>query len=189
METGAVASITMGTVLLIVANYYIDNTAAVSDIWAVQVCAVFVVMSAAVYGMTSGIMMPVAAAIITGVSFMGMTALREMVLLLLFGIANGHYAEKFRIRRGEFTGIRIFDFCMLQTALSIVAWICVNPLAGFYIDRIDIRNFLDEGVIHCGVSILSGLCICLPLLLVSNRMFRNKRIVMDAEKEYMYTNK
>lgn len=189
LDNSAVAAIVTGTLILIITDYYIFNFPSVKFEWGVALCAVIVMMIAAVYGALAGFLVPFAASVITGVAFMGSSVFTGFLMLTLFGIAVGNYADKFEVRKGGFTGIRIFDFCMLEISVTILAWICVYPLERFYVYKTDIRSSLDSGVLYCGISILMILCICLPVLIICNRLFRRKRLLEDAGKEYLYERK
>lgn len=157
--------------------------------WIVQICSAVVIVIAAVTGTVSGFLMPLVSSMIVGIALMGFDVTVEFLILALFGISTGHYMEKLGVRKGEFNGIRIIDFCMLQIMLSIIAWICVYPLSDFYTYGRDLRETLNLGVFHCGISIIIELCICLPVLILCNRLFRQKRLVEDAQREYLYDRK
>lgn len=189
LDNSAVAAIVTGTILLIITDYYMFNFPSLKHEWGIVACAVIVMIIAAIYGAIAGALVPFAASVVTGVAFMGLDVLTGFLVLLLFGIATGNYVDKLEVRKGGFAGIRIFDFCMLEIALTILAWICVYPLERFYVYKTDIRSSLDEGVLYCGVSILMILCICLPVLIVCNRLFHRKRLLEDAGKEYLYERK
>lgn len=189
LDTNAVVAIITGTVLLIITDYYIFHFPLVKYEWGIVLCAAIVIVIAAVYGSIAGAMVPLAASVITGVAFMGVGVFSGFLVLVLFGIATGNYVDKFEIRNGGFSKIRIFDFCMLETALAILAWICVYPLERFYVYKTDIRLSLDAAIFYCGVSILTNICICLPILIVFNRVFHKKRLLEDAGKEYLYERK
>lgn len=186
LDNKAVAAIVAGTVLIIITNSYMSGLPSIPVAWSIQICTVFVVITSAVFGILAGVIMPVAASVIVGIGFLGPAVLDELLLLLLFGVATGHYSGKFMVRRGEFTGIRLFDYCMIEVALAVLAWICIHPLGSFYLYGTDLRISLNEGVRYCGITILANLFICLPVLLLCNRLFKKKRIVEDAEKEYLY---
>lgn len=185
LDKQSVTAIVIGMILMIVTDYYMFGYASFPMEWAGQICVVVVVVVSAMHGITAGVIMPSAVAIITGVAFMGTSVFDELLVLLLFGVATGHYMDKLMINEGRFTGIRIFDFIMLEMMLSILAWLCVHPLGSFYMHRMDLRITLEEGVIYCGVSILANLCICLPVLLLFNHIFKKKRVEEDARKAYL----
>ncbi len=157
--------------------------------WTVQICSAVIIVIASMTGTTAGLLMSLVPSIIVGIALLGPDVMVSFLILALFGISMGHYMDKIGVRRGEFEGIRIFDFCMLQIMLSIITWICVYPLSNFYMYGRDLRDMLDRGVVHCGIAILIGLFICLPVLFICNRLFRQKRLVEDAQREYLYDRK
>lgn len=184
-----VTAIVIGTIMIIITNYYMHLSSSFSKEWIVQICSAVVIVIAAVTGTVSGFLMPLVSSMIVGIALMGFNVTVEFLILALFGISAGHYMEKLGVRKGEFNGIRIIDFCMLQIMLSIIAWICVYPLSDFYTYGRDLRETLNLGVFHCGISIIIELCICLPILILCNRLFRQKRLVEDAQREYLYDRK
>ncbi len=184
-----VTAIVIGTIIIIITNYYMHLSSSFSKEWIVQICSAVVIVIAAVTGTVSGFLMPLVSSMIVGIALMGFDVTVEFLILALFGISAGHYMEKLGVRKGEFNGIRIIDFCMLQIMLSIIAWICVYPLSDFYTYGRDLRETLNLGVFHCGISIIIELCICLPVLILCNRLFRQKRLVEDAQREYLYDRK
>ncbi|MBQ7480247.1 MAG: ECF transporter S component [Lachnospiraceae bacterium] len=184
-----VTAIVIGTIIIIITNYYMHLSSSFSKEWIVQICSAVVIVIAAVTGTVSGFLMPLVSSMIVGIALMGFDVTVEFLILALFGISTGHYMEKLGVRKGEFNGIRIIDFCMLQIMLSIIAWICVYPLSDFYTYGRDLRETLNLGVFHCGISIIIELCICLPVLILCNRLFRQKRLVEDAQREYLYDRK
>lgn len=188
-DAPTVTAIVIGTIMIIITNYCLPGIYSFPLEWAVQVCAVVIVIISAQTGIIAGALMPAVASAIIGIAFMGPDVLIEFLLLELFGVSTGHYMEKLKIRRGEFKGMLILDFCMLEIMLAVLSWLCVYPLGSFYMYRLDLRDLLSMGMIHCGVSVLADLCICLPILLVFNRMFRQKRLVEDAQREYLYDRK
>ena len=188
-DTPTVTAIVIGTVLLIITEYYFYGFAPSYVEWAVQICAATIVIIATMYGMVAGILIPAVALTITGAAFMGRDIFDDLVPLMLLGTASGHYMDRLLVRRGDFSGMKILDFCILETALAILAWICIYPLERFYVYATDLRTSLDKGIIYCGVSILGVLCICLPVLFLCNRLFRKKRLIEDARKEYLYDRK
>lgn len=188
-DTPTVSAIVIGIILLIITNYIFRGFIPAYYEWAVQICSVVVVIIASMYGMIAGILIPAVALVITGVAFMGPDVFDDLLPLLILGAANGHYMDKLLVRRGDFSGIRILDFCILETALALLGWICIYPLERFYVYATDIRISLNKGIVYCGVSVLADLCICLPVLLICNHLFRKKRLIEDAEKEYLYDRK
>lgn len=184
-----VTAIVIGTIIIIITNYYMHLSSSFSKEWIVQICSAVVIVIAAVTGTVSGFLMPLVSSMIVGIALLGFDVTVEFLILALFGISTGHYMEKLGVRKGEFNGIRIIDFCMLQIMLSIIAWICVYPLSDFYMYGRDLRETLNLGVFHCGISIIIELCICLPVLILCNRLFRQKRLVEDAQREYLYDRK
>lgn len=186
LDGRAVAAIVLGTILVIIVNRYMYVNLSVPREWAIQVCIVIVVIISAVFGILAGAIIPFVSSVIIGASFLGFNAVDELFLLLLFGVTTGHYADRLMVRKGQFVQIRLIDFFMIETALSVLAWICIHPLGRFYMYGTDLRISLNEGVKYCAVSIAANLCICLPVLIVCNRLFRKRRIVEDAEREYLY---
>ncbi len=184
-----VTAIVIGTLMIIITNYYMHGYSPFPEEWTVQICSAIIIVTAAMTGTVAGFLMPLVSSLIVGIALMGSDVTVGFLLLALFGISTGHYMERLGVRRGEFTGIRIFDFCMLQIMLAIIAWICVYPLSNFYMYGHDLRDTLNRGAVHCGVSILIEMCICLPVLILCNRLFRQKRLVEDAQREYLYDRK
>ena len=184
-----VTAIVIGTIMIIITNYYMHGLSPLPEEWTVQICSAVIIVIASMTGTTAGLLMSLVPSIIVGIALLGPDVMVSFLILALFGISTGHYMERLGVRRGEFTGIRIFDFCMLQIMLAIITWICVYPLSNFYMYGRDLRDMLDRGVVHCGIAILIGLFICLPVLLLCNRLFRQKRLVEDAQREYLYDRK
>lgn len=184
-----VTAIVIGTIMIIITNYYMHGLSPLPEEWTVQICSAVIIVIASMTGTTAGLLMSLVPSIIVGIALLGPDVMVSFLILALFGISMGHYMDKIGVRRGEFEGMRIFDFCMLQIMLSIITWICVYPLSNFYMYGRDLRDMLDRGVVHCGIAILIGLFICLPVLLICNRLFRQKRLVEDAQREYLYDRK
>lgn len=184
-----VTAIVIGTIMIIITNYYMHGLSPFPGEWTVQICSAIIIVIAVMTGTIAGLLMALVSSTIVGIALLGLDVTVGFLILTLFGVSTGHYMEKLNVRRGEFNGIRIFDFCILQIMLSIMAWICVYPLSNFYMYGRDLRETLNRGVIHCGISILIELCVCMPVLLLCNRLFRQKRLVEDAQREYLYDRK
>lgn len=181
-----VASIVAGTILLIITNVCVWTIPAVPDEWAVRICAVILVIVAAVSSTVTGVLVPIASCILTGVVFNRPEVLLQMGILLVTGAVTGHYAGKLGVKYGKFEGIAILDYAVIETAAAIISWLCVQPLLYLYAFRQDLRIAIDRGFNECLISVCGKLIICLPILLISNHFFRKIQMVEDAKREYLY---
>ncbi len=185
----AIISITAGTIILILLNIYSGQGTVIKSEWVIQACSVVVVIIAAIYGMAAGMLVPFAACTIYGVAMRDPLVSREIIFLVFGGMVTGHYRDKFMVYKGGFDRPQMVDFAVIETAVAIIAWICMYPLGGFLLKLVDIGTSLKNGLTYCGVCILAKLCICLPVLLMFNKVFRKKRLIEDARKEYLYDRK
>ncbi|MCR4807996.1 MAG: hypothetical protein K5857_10035 [Lachnospiraceae bacterium] len=182
----SVIAIVTGTILLTVTNLTVWFTPAVDDRWAIRICAVILVIVASVSGILAGILIPVASCLFTGVVFSRPDAFLEMVLLLVTGAIMGHYSDKLEVSHGRFGGIYILDFTVIATGASIIAWLCIQPLAVLYVNLVDLRESISVGMDECLISVGAKLLICLPILLILNHFYRKRQMVEDAKREYLY---
>lgn len=181
-----VAYIVAGTILLIITNVCVWSSPAVPDEWAIRICAVILVLVAAVSNTVTGILVPLASCILTGVVFNRPEAILQMGILLVTGAVTGHYAGKIGVRYGKFEGIAILDYAVIETVAAIISWLCVQPLLYLYAYRLDLRMTIDRGLTECLISVGGKILICLPILLISNHFFRKIQMVEDAKREYLY---
>ena len=181
-----VVAILFGTILMTTAYFYLTGNKAVPDIWLMQIMATVVVTISAVYGTISGCVMPLAAYLIVQMAGSGRATVPAMLFLAVFGAATGHYGRRFRIREGKFNGIYLFDYAVIEAVLAILVWVCIYPLSSFYLRMDDLRGTLLKGVGYCGISIINKICVCLPILLLLNAVFKKRSRLREARDEYMY---
>ena len=154
-----------------------------------QACSVVVVVIAAVYGIEAGILIPVAACTIYGVTMRDPIITKEIIFLLLAGIVTGHYKDRFMVDKGDFSGVRILDYVVIETGVAVLTWLCLYPLGSFYLKQSDLRVTLTDGLKNCGICMIGKVCICLPVLLLLNVVLKKKFMVEEARKEYLYDRK
>ncbi len=181
MET-AVATV-LATVLMITVYIYLTGEMGVPDYLEVQICAIIVTVMAAIYGSAAGGLIPLASYLVVQLSYPRNGALTGMIFLIFIGIATGHFAVRFRIRSGNFKGISLVDYAVIEALIAIIVWVCVQPISSFYINKADLRDTLNTGVIYCGLFIVNAVCICLPVLLLANRLFRKRFEEAEAENQ------
>ncbi len=182
----AVITSVTGTILLIIINAVIWYSPDLGDEWAIRICSVVLIIVASVSGTVTGILVPLASCLLTGILFNRPDAFIEMGLLLVTGAVTGHYADKIGVKYGKFEGIAILDYTVIQTGVAVVSWLCLQPLLYLYFFKQDLRRLIPYGLRECLISIGTKLLICLPILLVSNHFFRKKQMVEDAKREYLY---
>jgi hypothetical protein len=159
---------------------------AVSNEWTIRISSVVLVFIATIYGTLSGALIPLAACLFTGIILNHPEAFFDLAMLMVSGLATGHYAEKLGVLHGRFTKWFLLDFVIIVTGAEIVAWLCVRPLLFLYAYGKDLRITIDEGLLECMISVAVKLCICLPLLLIANHFFRKRQMIEDAKREYLY---
>ncbi len=155
----------------------------------IQFGIVIVIIVSAVHGTLAGAVIPVVSCLICGIAFQDVYAVGYGCMLLVFGLSTGHFSDRFKIRDGEFAGALIVDYIMIEIVASIMAWVCIYTLGVFFIRKGDMRVYLYNGVANCGIALGEAVLICLPLLLFCNSVYKNKRMVDKANKEYLYDNR
>ena len=186
LDNKTVFAIVTGTILIILANVYTWNAPMIYGDWAIRICAVVVAFIAVIYGTLSGSLIPIAACLFTGIILDHHEAFLQMAILLVTGLANGHYAQKLGVKHGRFTKWHMLDFAILEIGVAIAAWLCVYPLLSLYAYGQDLRLTIDRGLLECFISVAAKLVICLPFLIIANHFFRKKQMVEDAKREYLY---
>ena len=186
LDNKTVFAIVTGTVLLIITNVFMWNMPFIQNDWAIRICAVVLTFLAAIFGTLTGVLIPIAACVFTGVVLSHPEAIMEMFILLVTGLATGHYAAKLGIMHGRFTKWHMLDFAILEIGVAIAAWLCVYPLLSLYAYGQDLRLTIDRGLLECFISVAAKLVICLPFLIIANHFFRKKQMVEDAKREYLY---
>ena len=185
-DSKMVTAIVAGTVLLIIVNVYVWGDAALPDDIAIYLCLAVLVTVSSLFGTVSGLLIPVAACTLSGIVFTRSGAVVEMVLLVIAGVATGHYSDKFNIRHGGFDGLKILDYVVTEFGISVLIFVCVRPLMSLYLYNTDLKETLGAGVISLLISVGIAVCICLPLLLIFNHFYRKKQMVEDARREFLY---
>ena len=184
LDTETALAIVFGTVFMIMVFIYLATGTSVPDYLEVQICAIIVTVMAAIYGSVAGGLIPLASYLIVHLTYPRDGALTGVLFLIFIGLSTGHYASAFKIRTGEFKGISLVDFAVIEVVLAVIVWVCVQPLSGFYIEKADLRSTLNIGVMHFGIAAVTELCICLPILLLANRLFARRQEVSDAGKDF-----
>ena len=184
METAAAT--VLGTIFMILVYSSLAMGTAVPDYVEVQICAIIVTAVAAIYGSVAGGLIPLVSYLAVHISYPRSGALTGMFFLIFFGIATGHYATRFKIRAGKFKGISLADYAVVEAVLAIIVWVCVQPLCSFYLNKADLRDTLNEGVIYCGLTIATELIICLPILMLANSLYAKRQKAMDTGNDYLY---
>ena len=182
----AVVAMIAGTILLVMINVYRWEPFPRPQAWMIGVSTAVVVMVSAVYGVIAGALVPIAACTITGLAFWNAGVVSELVALLILGMMTGHYMDKFDIGRGNFRGLKIVDYAVVEAALAIVIWIFVTPLCKFYVNGAGLSDAIHEGVFYLGITFAIAVCICLPLLLLFNSLFKKRQTAIDTRREYLY---
>lgn len=185
-DTRTVISIVTGTILLIITNATVWSVPAIGDEWAVRICAVVLVFVASISGTLTGILVPMASGLLTGVVFSRTDAFTNMILLLVTGAVTGHYSGKIGVKHGRFTGIAILDYAVIETGAAVISWLCLQPLLNLYVYGQDLRVTIPMGLDELLISLGGKLLICLPVLIISNHFFRKRQMVEDAKREYLY---
>jgi riboflavin transporter FmnP len=184
METAT--AITAASVFMISVYLYMALETGVPDYLEVQICAIIVTVMAAIYGMAAGILIPLVSYIAVHLSYPRSGALTGMLFLIFIGAATGHYAGQFRIREGRFKGKSLADYAVIETVLAVIVWVCMQPICSFFIDEADLRTTLNNGIMYCGISVVNELCICLPVILLANRLYGKRQEAMKAGEDYLY---
>ena len=179
-DTETTVATIVGSVFMILVYMSLVMGTTVSDYVEVQICAIIVTVMAAIYGSAAGCLIPLISYLVVRISYPRDGALTGMLFLIVFGVATGHYASRFKIRKGKFRGISLVDFAVIETVLAIIVWVCVESLYGFYFERSDLRYALNDCVRHCGLSIAGELCIGLPILLLANSLYRKRQDAINA---------
>jgi hypothetical protein len=183
-DTETVASIVLGTMLIVLSYFALTQYTALSDMWLIQIFAIVVVVIAAVYGTVAGLMIPLAAFLVINMANGGRNTDTGMLLLIFSGVATGHYADKFMVRDGKFEGMRLADYAVVETVVAVLAWVCIDPLFNFYVRSWDLRVTMLLGVKFCGISIINMLCVCMPVLLLLNNLYKKYGKIVAARNEY-----
>ncbi|MCR5507297.1 MAG: hypothetical protein K6F34_01285 [Lachnospiraceae bacterium] len=188
-DAGNIIAIVIGTVIIISINAWSDMGGPIKGLWVIQACSAFVVVISAIYGMAAGLLMPIAACLIYGVVMNEPILINEAVFLSIGGMITGHYSDRFMVNSGEFNGMRLIDYAVIETIIAIITWVCLYPLVNLYFNDADLGFSLLDGVKYCGMCIFAKIFLCLPVLLLFNMFFKKKRMVDDARKEYLYERK
>ncbi len=188
-DVRTIIAMVIGTVLVISLNCMSLAYPQFRGSWLIQACSVVVVVIAAVYGIEAGILIPLAACTIYGVTMRDTIITREIVFLIIGGAVTGHYRDKFMIYNGSFTLDKIMDFVVIETGVGALIWLCLYPLGSFYLKLTDLRITLKDGMVNLGICLLGKLLVCLPLLLLFNAVLKKKHMVEEARKEYLYDRK
>ncbi len=183
-DTETVAAIVLGTILIVISYFGLTEYTALPDIWLIQIFAIVVVVIAAVYGTVAGLVIPLAAFLVINMANGGRNTDTAMLLLVFSGVATGHYADKFMVRDGRFKGIRLADYAVVETVVAVLAWVCIDPLFDFYVRSWDLRTTMLDGVKFCGITIVNMLCVCMPLLLLLNSLYKKYGQIVAAGNDY-----
>ena len=175
-----VFAIIIGSFILSIINFGMWQHNIFSPEISIPISAIVVVVLATMYGMITGIMIPVIGCFIFGAVVDTPVAVAQMLALLALGISAGLYMDKFAVDKGDFNGIKILDFCVVQLQSSTIVWMFLRPLCLFYFYRYDIIDALFSSLFSFAIAVSVQICVCVPILVVLSKHIKRNLLMRGA---------
>ena len=175
-----VFAIIIGSFIMSIINLGIWHHNVFSPEISIPLSAIVVVVLAAMYGVIAGVMIPVIGCFVFGAVVDTSVAIAEMLALLALGLSAGFYMDKFMVHKGDFDGIRVLDFCVVQLQSSTIVWMFLRPLCLFYLYKYDIGEALFSSFTSFAIAMGVQVFICAPVLMLLSKHIKRNLLMRGA---------
>lgn len=135
---------------------------------------VLMVMSA-VFGPIVGVLIGFAGAILVEIIFIGQVYIAEVFAYVVIGYIVGRFCKYFEVLEGNFWGLKILDFTMVQLMSMSMMGALFYPLILFLYEKNNLMEACELGMKRAGGNILLIAVTVTPILIIISRVNRKRK--------------
>ena len=143
------------------------------------------IIIAAIYGDIAGFIVPAAACAIVGAILSKYVAIEEFLMLGVIGIGTGYYANRFRVREGEFGKSEIRLFLVIEAIIAVFMWLFARPMTYLYLYKLSMIEVINSGFKDLIAELLLVCVVGVPILIFMSfiaKQYMLADVTADNEK-------
>jgi len=143
------------------------------DYW-IRLRIIIDILMAALFGPAVGVVSGVGGTLLVNVLYYGYISYVEVISFGVCGLLVGRYYNKLGILKGEFSGIRIIDFNVIQIISNLFCSCVIPPLMFFLIDGTNINESIRISFQIAFGSIVVTAILGSAILIIISKLVRRK---------------